>query len=78
MHNTTKNLACHLSLEYMLASGTTTSNTSINSQCSPYECSVPLTPVASVDETVPQKGKSDCLDRGNSAARGRLEIQIWM
>jgi hypothetical protein len=42
-------------LEYMLASGTTTSNTSINSQCSPYECSVPLTPGASVDETVPQK-----------------------
>jgi hypothetical protein len=44
-------------LEYMLASGTRNKN-SKNGQCSPCECPVTSTPVASVDENVQQKGDS--------------------
>jgi hypothetical protein len=46
------------SLEYMLAGGTTTRNTSIKGYCSPCECTVTSTPTPSVDETVPKKEAS--------------------
>jgi hypothetical protein len=43
-------------LEYMRASGTATSNISINSQCSPCECSVTSTPITLVDGALPPMG----------------------